>query len=213
MTARSRSGRRRGDERLLAAAVWAADLGLYEWNVTTDTVRWLNDWCRQYDIDPCEGERHGVRWRQRVHPGDRGRARREYDEHIAGRRDRYEAEYRICTLGGTWRWIRNRGYVVRSGPGGRQLRLMGLCVDVDERKRVEAALEHSRRSLEALAAAAPIWMVLTDADGVIEFLNRPLAHLGLDAEAARGRPVTALAADPEEATRLEALRQQIVRTA
>jgi PAS domain S-box-containing protein len=211
MTVRSRAKQRQDDEQLLAAAVWAADLGLYEWDVSSDTVRWLNDWCSQYDIDPCEGVQHGVRWRERVHPDDRSRARVEYDEHVAGRRDRYEAEYRIRTLSGTWRWIRNRGYIVRYGPGARRRKLMGICVDVDERKRVEAALEHSRRSLEALAAAAPIWMVLTDADGIIEFLNRPLAQRGIDAAVAVGQPVTMLAADPEEALRIDAIRQSIVR--
>jgi PAS domain S-box-containing protein len=210
---RSRSKQRREDEQLLEAAVWAADLGLYEWDITSDTVRWLNDWCRHYDIDPCEGPRHGIQWRERVHPDDRARARHEYDEHIAGRRDRYEAEYRIHTLGGQWRWIRNRGYIVRSGPGGRHRRLMGICVDVDERKRIEAALDHSRRSLEALAAAAPIWMVLTDADGNIEFLNRPLAQRGIEPASVIGRPVTVLAADPEEARRIDAIRKQVVRSA
>ena len=210
MTVRSRAKQRQNDEQLLAAAVWAADLGLYEWDVSSDTVRWLNDWCGQYDIDPCEGEQHGVRWRERVHPDDRARARVEYDEHVAGRRDRYEAEYRIRTRSGAWRWIRNRGYIVRYGPGGRRRKLMGICVDVDERKRVEAALEHSRRSLEALAAAAPIWMVLTDADGIIEFLSRPLAQRGIDAAAAVGQPVTMLAADPDEGLRIDAIRQSIV---
>jgi PAS domain S-box-containing protein len=213
MTAMSRSKQRQEDEQLLAAAVWAADLGLYEWDIAGDTVRWLNDWCAQYGIDPCEGDRHGVRWRERVHPDDRAAARREYDEHLAGRRDRYEAEYRIRTLGGDWRWIRNRGYVVRSGPGGRRRRLMGICVDVDERKRVAAALEHSRRSLDALAAAAPIWMVLTDANGIIEFLNRPLTRRGIGPGTMIGQSVTMLAADPEEGLRIDAIRQSVVRAA
>lgn len=213
MTARTRARPTKDDAQPSVAAEWAEDLGLYEWDIASDTVRWLNDWCRHYDIDPCEGERHGVRWRERVHPEDRARARHEYDEHIAGRRDRYETEYRILTVGGAWRWIRNRGYVVRSGGGGRQRKLVGICVDVDERKRVEAALEHSRRSLEALAAAAPIWMVLTDADGVIEFLNRPLAHRGIGPAEARGQPITLLAADPDEAARIATIHQQIVRSA
>jgi len=183
--------------------VWAADLGAYEWDLATDRVRWLNNWCRQYDVDPCEGESHGERWRARVHPDDRARARHEYDEHVAGRRDRYEAEYRILTRGGRWRWIRNRGYVVRYGKGRK--RLMGVCVDVDERKNTEAALEHSRRSLEALAATAPIWMIVADRDGLIEFLNRPFSAAGPSPAAARGRPVTELIDNPDEAARIAAL--------
>ncbi len=212
MTAKSRPKPPRSSKRPVDAAAWAADLGLYEWDIGSDTVRWLNDWCRHYNLDPCEGAQHGIRWRERVHPDDRAGARLEFDEHVAGRRDRYEAEYRIRTLGGAWRWIRNRGYVVRTGPGRRARKLLGICVDVDERKRAEAALDRSRRSLEALAAAAPIWMLLVDTDGAVEFLNRPLAERGLDPLLARGRPLSALSSDPDEAARIEALRKLIMRT-
>ena len=92
--------RRHYEESLLESAVWTAELGAYEWDVKTDRVRWLNRWCEHYDIDPCEGERHGERWRTLVHPEDRAQARREFDEHGAGRRERYEAEYRIGTRSG-----------------------------------------------------------------------------------------------------------------
>lgn len=202
-----------GDERLLDAAVWDEELGAYEWDLETDSVRWLNDWCRHYDIDPCVGSHHGVRWRERVHPDDRVRARYEYDLHVVGLRDRYESEYRILTLGGRWRWIRNRGYVVKHGPGARHRRLMGICVDVDERKRLEAALDRSRRSLEALATSAPIWMMLTDADGIIEFINRPLRHLNHDPADLCGRPMTVVASDSGEAARIESLHREVVSSA
>ncbi|MBS0372977.1 MAG: PAS domain-containing protein [Proteobacteria bacterium] len=206
---RSRSTPRQDDARLLAAAVWAADVGAYEWDLRRDRVRWLNDWCRRYGLDPCEGAHHGRRWRARVHPDDRIASRHEYAEHLAGNRDRYESEYRIRTLDGSWRWIRNRGYVVRDRRGER---LVGLCVDVDERKRTEAALEHSRRSLEALAAAAPIWMLLLDPLGNVEFLNRPMRQRGIEPEALRGRPVATVAADGDEARRIESLRQRVLRS-
>jgi hypothetical protein len=55
--------------------------------------------------------------------------------------------------------------------------MVGACVDVDERKRTELVLGRTQRKLEPLAAAAPIWMVLTDAAGVIEFVNRPMQCL------------------------------------
>lgn len=194
---------------MLAAAVWAADIGAYEWDIARDRVRWLNDWCRRYGLDPCEGAHHGRRWRARVHPDDRAAARLEYAEHLAGNRDRYEAEYRIRTLAGSWRWIRNRGYVVRDRRGER---LIGLCVDVDERKRAETAHEHRRRSLEALAAVAPIWMLLLDPRGNVEFLNRPMHQRGIEPDELRGRPISTVAVHQDEARRIEALRQRVLRS-
>ncbi|HEY2678312.1 MAG TPA: PAS domain-containing protein [Steroidobacteraceae bacterium] len=198
----------RDEGTLLESDVWTADLGAYEWDITNDRVRWLNRWCESHGIDPCDGERHGERWRALVHPEDRTWARREFDEHMAGRRERYEAEYRVRTATGDWLWIRNRAYIIRSSVDGREERMVGVCVDVDERKRAELALERTQRSLEALAAAAPVWMILTDAQGVVEFVNRPL-HC-LTAATATGRNILSLFADPAEAARLDEFRKSVI---
>lgn len=206
---RSRDAQQRQNEELLIeSADWTADMGPYEWDVRNDRVRWLNRWCEINNIDPCEGERHGVRWRALVHPDDRVQARREFDEHVAGRRERYEAEYRIRTQSGGWRWIRNRAYVIRSPLDGREELMVGACVDIDERKRAELALGRTQRKLEALAAAAPIWMVLTDAEGVIEFVNRPM-HCISPGDVS-GRSIVSLFADPAEGARIEEFRKALV---
>jgi two-component system, NarL family, sensor histidine kinase UhpB len=141
-------------------------------------------------------------------PEDRVSARREYDEHVAGRRERYEAQYRIQTLNGGWRWIRNRAYVIRSPEDLREERMVGACVDVDERKRTELALGRTQLKLEALAAAAPIWMVLTDAYGVIEFVNRPMQCLTSDPLI--GRNIMSLF-EPAEAARIDEFRGALVK--
>ncbi len=193
---------------LLESAVWTAELGAYVWDVEADHVRWLNGWCGYYDIDPCDGEHHGERWRAMVHPDDRAAARLEYDEYIAGRRERYETEYRIRTRSGGWRWIRNRACIIRSTVPGHAGHMLGACVDVDERKRAELALGRAQRKLEALAVAAPIWMVLADVDGVIEFVNQPMPCLA--AGELTGRTIASLFADSAEAERIEEFRKALV---
>ncbi len=198
----------RNEELVLESAVWTGELGAYEWDVQADRVRWLNGWCAHYDIDPCEGEHHGERWRALVHPDDRAQARRAFDEHLAGRSERYETEYRMQTRSGAWRWIRNRAYVIRSPIDGRDQRMVGACVDVDQRKRTELALSRTQRKLEAFAAAAPIWMVLTDAEGVIEFVNRPMPCLAQGV--LTGRSLVGLFSDPVEAARIEEFRRSLV---
>ena len=201
---------RQDDQTLLAANVWATEIGAYEWDITTDRVRWLNDWCQHQDIDPCDGDNHAVRWRALVHPDDRAPALALFEAHLAGLRDRYESEYRVRTRGGEWRWIRNRAYVLR-GPGPADpVRLMGLCLDINERRELEHELERSRSNLEALAAAAPIWMMLLDADGKIEFANRSMR--GISPQALIGRTIASVINDPGEAAALEAFRITVLRT-
>jgi signal transduction histidine kinase len=200
--------REEDEDTLLESSVWTAELGAYEWDITKDRVRWLTRWCQHHGIDPCDGEHHGVRWRALVHPDDRTWARSEFDEHMAGRRQRYEAEYRVRTANGDWLWIRNRAYIIRSEVDGREERMVGVCVDVDERKRAELALERIQRRLEALAAAAPIWMILTDAEGTIEFVNQPMPCL--TPGTAIGFNIVSLFADPAEAVRLDEFRKSVI---
>jgi PAS domain S-box-containing protein len=73
---------------------------------------------------------------------------------------------------------------------------------------MEIELTRSRRKLEALVAAAPILMMLTDADGVIESANRPL--LGIAPEDAVGRNILSLLADPAEAARVLEFHRTVV---
>lgn len=200
---------RQDDDTLLEARVWAAELGAYEWDITADRVRWLNNWCQYHDIDPCDTEQHAVRWRERVHPDDRAAALREFEAHLAGERDRYECEYRVLTRSGAWRWVRNRAYLIH-GPAPTDPKvLMGVCFDVDERRRLEVELERSRRNLDALAAAAPIWMMLLDVDGVIEFANRSVR--GIKPAALIGRRVASLVTDAADAAAVEAFRAAVIR--
>lgn len=209
MDPRSTPQPRQDDLTLLEAAVWAAELGAYEWDMSADRNRWLNNWCQHHDIDPCEGEQHGVRWRANVHPDDRAAARVEWDAHLAGERDRYESEYRMRTLGGVWRWVRNRAVVVRGPNPGDPMRLIGVCLNINERRELAVELERSRRSLEALAAAAPIWMMLLDAEGIIEFASR--SFLGVSPAALLGRSIGAVIGEATDAAAIDAFRQSVLR--
>src|SRR5258708_21533632 len=50
------------------------------------------------------------------------------------------AEHRIRTLAGGWVWSLGRGRVVERDAAGRALRMTGVNVDIDDRKRAEVEL-------------------------------------------------------------------------
>lgn len=135
-------------ERRLETAIWGAGVGLYELDCRSGVTRWLNDWCERFDIDPCAGEAHVDRWDSNIHPDDLPAARARFSGHLEGREEYYDAEYRVRTRAGAWRWIFERGRVTERDAGGAPLRLVGTCMDIDARRRVELAAEDSRRRLE-----------------------------------------------------------------
>ncbi len=142
----------RSSESMLETAAWGAGIGLWETNFVTDTTRWFNDWCDRHDIDPCDGPDHATRWDRSLHPDEGIEAKRKFNEHIAGKAEYYDAEYRIRTRAGAWRWVFERGRVVERDAQGKAQRMLGVCMDLDETKiaerranarneRVEAALQ------------------------------------------------------------------------
>jgi PAS domain S-box-containing protein len=149
----------RSSEHMLETAAWGAGIGLWETNFTTDTTRWFNDWCDRHDIDPCTGGEHVSRWDQNLHPDEGPEAIRRYFEHVNGKAEYYDAEYRVRTRSGQWRWVFERGRVVERDPGGKALRMLGVCMDLDDNKVAELlANARNERVEEALQlTTAGVW--------------------------------------------------------
>lgn len=82
-----------------------------------------------------------------VHPEDRERVRRAYERAAAGRTD-YDAEYRVVRGDGSVRWVVARGRAVYAA-NGMPLRMVGVSIDITDRKRAEEELKVARDAAEA----------------------------------------------------------------
>ncbi|MBC8026991.1 MAG: PAS domain-containing protein, partial [Steroidobacteraceae bacterium] len=153
----------RSRESMLETAAWGAGIGLWETNFTTDTTRWFNDWCDRHDIDPCDGDDHVERWDEHLHADEGPEATRRFNEHVNGKADYYDAEYRIRTRSGAWRWVFERGRVVERDAQGKALRMLGVCMDLDETKvaerRANARNERVETALQLTTAGVWDWDV------------------------------------------------------
>src|SRR5262249_18859317 len=142
----------RSSEHMLETAAWGAGIGLWETNFINDTTRWFNDWCDRHDIDPCDDKDHVARWDANLHPDEGPEAWPRSFERVNGKAEYSDAECRIRTRSGAWRWVFERGRVVERDAQGRAVRMLGVCMDLAETKvaerqanarneRVEAALQ------------------------------------------------------------------------
>ncbi len=127
----------------LELAVEGANLGIWDWDVTTDEVEFNEQWADILGYDLAEIDPHVDAWKRRVHPDDRGRATAALEAHMAGETDYYESEHRMRTADGDWKWIRDIGRIVERADG-EPVRAVGVHLDVDERKSYERALEDER---------------------------------------------------------------------
>jgi len=126
---------RRSEERLLFA-LDAASMGTFEWNLTSNTVRWSPNLERVHGLPPGTFDGTFQSYEREIHPEDHDRVlntvRRAVDEGTA-----YEVEYRIVTPSGAIKWLEGKGRVEYEG--ARPARLTGVCRDVTPRKEMELA--------------------------------------------------------------------------
>jgi signal transduction histidine kinase len=106
-----------------------------------------------------------------IHPADRKAAREALARLIDGRDDRSEADIRVRDAAGGWRWAMERRAVAARDARGAALRIEGLWVDVDDRKRAEAAAQTRCAQFEQGVAALPEAFILYDADDRIIMYN------------------------------------------
>ena len=94
-----------------------------------------------------------------VHPDDIGRVTQLRSEAFRGRRREYSVEYRIIRAAGEVRWVETRCFISYDGEG-RPHRVVGVSIDITERKRVEeqqrklvAELDHRVKNVLATVQA------------------------------------------------------------
>lgn len=143
-----------------AQAVWETDAhGV----VTADSPSW-----RDYTGQTLE-EWRGYGWLDAIHPADRAYAERQWREAVATQ-GLVNAEFRLRAPDGGWRWTN-----VRAAPvcdvAGRVEKWVGMNIDIDARKRTEAALRESEGRLTAAFESVPVGIATIDTDGKVIFSN------------------------------------------
>ena len=128
-------------------------------------------------------------WRSLVHPDDLSRVQSQIRDHVAGKTPIFESTHRMRHQNGEWRWVVSRAHA-RVDKHGRLLRLVGVELDVTERKIYEEALFREKESAQITLQSIGDGVITTDANSTIDYINPVAEELtGWRLEDAMGRPV------------------------
>jgi PAS domain S-box-containing protein len=139
-------------ERQIEVTARAGGVGLWEWDLVTNTVRYSREWKRQLGYSEDEIGDDFTEWRQRLHPDDEPRVNAALEEFLAHPEGEYISEQRLQHRDGSYRWILAQGCVVLDS-AGHAARMLGSHVDITAFKRMEESLRESEGRYRGLVDA------------------------------------------------------------
>lgn len=128
-------------------------------------------------------------WYRLVHPDDMARVQGKMRDHLEGKTPVFESVHRMKHQNGEWRWMRSRAKA-RQDDKGRLMRMIGVEVDITDRKLYEEALFREKESAQITLRSIGDGVITIDADYKVEYINPVAEELtGWKVDDASGRPI------------------------
>ncbi len=176
-------------ETLLKAAQSIANIGSWQWNISTGEEIWSDELFRIYGRDPDGLPVTYDDFLAAVHPEDKSMVLAAAEQALGGDRN-YDHEYRIVRPTGEVRYVHARAELTRDSHGNPES-MLGTAHDITKQKQSE---QQHRDVLENLADGA----ITIDEKGIINFVNATTELIfGYSAEEMIGNNVSMLMAEPE----------------
>jgi len=163
---RAEAERNVANDRLRLAMESGRSVG-WEWDLKTNRDTWFGDLSTMFGIPSNVYDGHVEDFRRSVHPEDRGLVWKAVKD-ATETRSPYETEFRVVWPDGTVRWVAARGQFYYS-PGGDPERMLGMAVDITERKDAEESLRRKEMELKESQRLAGVggWQWDPDSDVVV----------------------------------------------
>jgi two-component system sensor histidine kinase/response regulator len=146
---------------LIEQALEGSGVGLWDWDIPTGRSRSsrMNNRILGYQDSEDLGQTFDE-LTAHIHPDDARQMRAEVARYLRGEIAGYCTEFRVLRKDGSYAWLESRGVVVERGPAGEPLRMVGIQIDITDRKvneqlrrDLEKALRRNQDELEELVRA------------------------------------------------------------
>ncbi len=163
------------NERFTLAAD-AASIGVWEWNLPTNVLRWDDQMYRLYGRIHIASEEPYSLWAMSLHPEDRCRAEREINDALRANAN-FDSDFRIVLPDGQIRHLRAVGQIQRDA-SETAISMIGVNFDITARKQAELDLQHTSSLLRrVLDSASELSIIATTPDLTIRVFNKGAERL------------------------------------
>jgi len=170
-------------------ATFTANDGVWDFDMKSNTMYFSPRWKRMLGYEQGDLDGSSPDWRKLVHPEDMTQVQASIREHLEGRSPMFESVHRMKHCDGDWRWVLSRAKALQDD-NGRLRRLVGVELDITERKLYEDALFREKESAQITLQSIGDGVITTDGNSNVEYLNPVAEELtGWRLDDATGRPI------------------------
>jgi PAS domain S-box-containing protein len=142
----------------LELVVKGANLGTWDWNITTGEVFFNERWAEILGYSLNELPPHVSTWEERLHPDDKEEVLQELDNHLAGFTPFFMKEQCLRNKAGHWVWTLGAGRVFESDEHGKPTRAVGIQLDINAQKQAEQELVAAKEQAESANSAKSVFL-------------------------------------------------------
>ncbi|WP_281283056.1 PAS domain S-box protein [Leptospira fletcheri] len=116
-------------------------------------------------------------WKNKIHPKDARTTMTLLKQTLKGKRDLFDAEYRMLSADGSYKWILTRGQVLEKKQDGQASRMLGFHIDISAQKNAEET-DRQRRNLEALTTSISTELINLPGKEIGEAIRNNIEKIG-----------------------------------
>ena len=154
-----------------------AHIGTWDWNIQTGELIWSSQIAPLFGYTEGTIETSYEDFMKSIHPKDRRMVSEAVQACVEDKAD-YDIEHRVLWPDGTVHWVREKGDVERE-PDGTPIRMLGIVIDIDDRKKSEETLAVHVKALDFQKDAMDEHAIVsvTNAQGNIIYANKKFCEI------------------------------------
>lgn len=163
----------RNSERRFQLASWATKDVIWERDLLTNKIFWNDSLPKIFHFPVEEVEPTEDWWQDHIHPAERAKVIKSLKAAIEQGQDFWSKEYRFRLFDNSYADIFDRGYILYDEQG-RPVQMIGVMMDITDRKQADEKLEAERNLLSTLIDYLPDYIFVKDVDSRLILDN--IAH-------------------------------------